>query len=207
MTLKLAKLSGITIVGGTYVALIALINTIHFQFLPVRVVLYDTVWDVVVAGVIAAAIYFVWLRRRVALSPTEAYLTLACAFLLGLNYAITVPTIIDRSLSIYILEKIDQRGGGIRRDAFEQVFKDEYVPEHRLVDIRLTEQINSGTIAIRNGCVVLTGRGRAVVAFTRFYRMTMLPKRREIMGEFTDALTDPFRNSVATASYKCKPEG
>lgn len=200
------KLLGIAVVCGTYLALIALVNTIHFQFFTVRVVLYSAIYDVLIAGVLAVAFYYRVLRQQLELTEFEGLLSLACGLLLGINYAISIPAIIDRSLSIYILEKIDQRGGGIRFDSFERVFKEEYVPEHRLVDIRLTEQINSGTIAIKNGCVVLTSRGRTVVALTRFYRTTFLPKRREIMGEYTDALTDPFRNSRKDVSYQCKAD-
>ena len=57
--------------------------------------------------------------------------------LIGYAFAISIPTVIDRSLSIYILEKIDQRGGGIKQEAFERVFTNEYMLEHRLVDVRL----------------------------------------------------------------------
>ncbi|WP_216074005.1 hypothetical protein, partial [Acinetobacter baumannii] len=71
---------------------------------------------------------------------------LAAIWLLGgYVFAISVPTVIDRSLSFYILEKLQQRGGGIREDAFRQVFTEEYVREHHLVEVRLTEQLQSGT--------------------------------------------------------------
>lgn len=201
------KLFGVALLTGSYLLLIAIINTLHFQLLPVRVVLYDTVLDVMIAGAATVALYLLMLRDRLALTDTEAWLSIACGLLMGLVYAISIPAVIDRSLSIYILEKIDQRGGGIRQDAFDRVFKDEYMVEHRLVDIRLTEQLNSGTIAVKDGCVVLTDRGKSIVAFTRFYRTRMLPRHREIMGEYTDALTDPFRNSKADASYRCQAAG
>src|SRR5262249_28418811 len=104
---------------------------------------------------------------------------------------------------IYILEKLDQRGGRIAQSAFDHILKEEFFPEHRLVDIRLTEQINSGTIAIINGCVMLTPRGRTIVAFSRFYRTKFLPKKREIMGKLSDDLTDPFRNARTPVPFEC----
>jgi small basic protein len=188
-----------------YALAIAIVNTIHFQFFPVRVVLYDASLDVVIAGILVLILYGAWPALARHLSPEETGLSFSVGLLMGLFYAISVPTVIDRSLSMYILEKIDQRGGGIRRDAIEGVFKEEYTREHRLVDIRLTEQINSGTIIIKNGCVVLTDRGRRIVAFTRFYRTRMLPKRRDIMGQLTDDLTNPFRNSTTNTNYGCDP--
>lgn len=190
---------------GLCVLAIVIVNTIHFQLFTVRVVLYDTLFDALLAAAIVSALYYLYLRHRLNLKGAEGPLCIFVGLLIGLIYAISIPTVIDRSLSIYILEKIDQRGGSIRQDAFAHVFKEEYVPEHRLVDIRLTEQLNSGTIRIVDGCVELTDRGRRVVSFTRFYRMHLLPKRRQIMGEFTDALTDPFRSSTAEVDYSCPP--
>jgi hypothetical protein len=115
-----------------------------------------------------------------------------------------VPTVIDRSLSFYLLEKIQQRGGGIKEDAFEQLFTQEYVKEHRLVDVRLTEQLESGTIEIKNGCVLLTQKGERVAAFGRYYRTHWLPKQRLLMGQYSDDLTDPFKNSAINNNYVCK---
>jgi len=111
--------------------------------------------------------------------------------------------VIDRSLSFYLLEKIQQRGGGIRLASFQRVFTDEYVKEHRLVDVRLTEQLKSGTIVILDGCVKLTPRGKYLANFSRYFRRTFLPSKRLLMGEYTDALTDPFRYSRVAVNYKC----
>ncbi len=188
-----------------YFLLMTLINIVHFIYFPVHVVLYNSFLDVVLAGLGVGALVWQYPSLRMALSSHELLLSLAVGFLASSLYAISVPTIIDRSLSIYILEKLAQRGGGIRRDALSDVFKNEYMPEYKLVDIRLTEQLNSGTITIKDGCVLLTPRGRNIVAFTRLYRAWLLPKNREIMGEFNDSLTDPFRNSTDDVSYRCGP--
>jgi len=199
--LAAAGLGFLTLVAGIVV------NLVHFRFFEVRVVLYSAVLDMVLGAVFVSAVYMVLLARKLPLSPLEAGLAALAGLLLAINFAISVPTIIDRSLSIYLLEKLQQRGGAIRQDAFPSVFANEYMPEHRLVDIRLTEQLNSGTITIVDGCVRLTPRGERIVAFTRFYRQNMLPKYREIMGQITDALTDPFRNSAPAADYGCPRDG
>jgi hypothetical protein len=188
---------------AAYLATFLLLNAVHFRFFPVGVVLYDTVLDALLTGAIFLAIVVV-LRRRLPLGGLETTLSVLLGLSLAGGYAISVPTVIDRSLSMYILEKLAQRGGAIRQDAFEGIFVNEYMKEHRLVDIRLTEQLESGTIAIRNGCVTLTDRGQRIAEITRFYRTTFLPKRRKIMGVYSDDLTDPFRNS-APANYACDP--
>jgi hypothetical protein len=185
-----------------YIALFLTINLIHFLYFPVRVVLYDTLLDIVIAIVPFAILYALVLRQHLALSRLEFTLSLLVSLLVAVNFAISIPTVIDRSLSAYILEKLAQRGGAIQFGAFPRIFTDEFMKEARLVDIRLTEQLESGTIVIKNGCVRLTDRGWLVASITRFYRTHFLPKQREIMGTYTDALTDPFRNSTPE-NYAC----
>jgi hypothetical protein len=137
-------------------------------------------------------------------SQLEKVQILLINILIGYIFAISIPTVIDRSLSFYILEKLQQRGGGIKQDSFEQIFTQEYMKEHRLIDVRLTEQLESGTIIIENGCVKLTRRGEKLAEFSRFFRKNFLPKERLLMGKYTDALTDPFRQSINDFSYLCK---
>lgn len=182
-----------------------IVNTIHFQFLPVRVVLYDALVDVTVALVITGILTLAIRPLRSRLSSIERVQAIIIGGLLCTLYAFVGPTIIDRSLSVYILEKLDQRGGGVRADAMPRIFVDEYMKEYRLTDIRITEQLNSGTVRIADGCLYLTALGKATIAFTQFYRAHILPKKREIMGSYTDVLTDPFRNSVQDVDYKCRP--
>ena len=128
--------------------------------------------------------------------------------LVGYSIALSVPTIIDRSLSFYILEKIDQRGGGVKEASLEKIFKEEYISEHRLIDVRLTEQLESGTIIIENNCVKITNKGKIFVYISSNFRKHLLPKKRLLKNEYTDALIDIFKNSKGVnrevVDYECK---
>jgi hypothetical protein len=170
----------------------------------VNVVFYSAIGCAVVATLVAA-IPVLRARAFAGFSALEKAQLLVIWLLAGYAFAISVPTVIDRSLSFYLLEKLQQRGGGIREDAFADVFTKEYLVEHRLVDVRLTEQLESGTIQIHNGCVVLTERGQRLAHFSRWFRTNMLPRQRLLMGQYTADLTDPFRASAAPPSdYTCK---
>lgn len=198
-----SKFAAIILLLGSALLLFILVNVLHFRLFPVRVVLYDSLFDVGVVAVVMLSAYILVLSSRIPLTPHEAILTIILALALAVNYAILVPTVIDRSLSIYILEKLAQQGGSIRYDAFEDILRKQYMAEYRVADIRLTEQVNSGTLTIADGCVRLTPRGERIVRFTRFFRTNILPKRREIMGSYSDALTDPFRNSKHLVESEC----
>ncbi len=177
--------------------------TIHISFFRVDVVGYAALMDAVIAAVLTGILLFT-VRWFDALEIFERILLVMIFLLGGYAFAVSIPTVVDRSLSLYILEKIDQRGGGIKQDQMEWVFIHEYVPEARLVDVRLTEALQSGTVEIRNGCVILTDKGRMMARFSTWFHKNLLPKERLLMGEYSDDLTNTFRNSVPSPGYECK---
>jgi len=185
-----------------YIGLLLGIHFLHVRFFTVDVVFYAAIGDALLAAVVTGLLLLAAPFR--AFTPAERVLLALVWLLGGYAFAISVPTVIDRSLSFYILEKLDQRGGGIRQDAFQDVFTQEYMVEHRLVDVRLTEQESSGTIQIENGCVLLTDKGRRVAGMSRFYRQHFLPKQRLLLGRYSDDLTDPFRHSRQDVTYQCR---
>jgi hypothetical protein len=186
-----------------YALLLLAIYVLHVRYVPVNVVFYSAILDAVIATFLAATL--VATIRWFKVFTRFETLQLCCIWLLlGYSFAISVPTVIDRSLSFYILEKLQQRGGGIKLDAFDQVFTQEYVKEHRLVDVRLTEQQQSGTVEIKDGCVKLTAWGQTIASSSRYFRAHFLPKLRLLMGKYSDDLTDPFRNSVERIDYRCQ---
>ena len=183
-----------------FVVLLLAVYYLHIRFFPVNVVFYAAITD----GVIAALLTGLIISPSRTFNGFEKLQMVVIWLLAGYCFAISVPTVIDRSLSFYILEKLQQRGGGIQQARFADVFTQEYLKEHRLVDVRLTEQLESGTIEIRNGCVKLTDKGQRLAAASRYFRQHFLPKQRLLMGQYSSDLTDPFRQSADTADYLCQ---
>jgi hypothetical protein len=182
---------------------LAAIYVVHSWFFKVDVVFYSAIADGVLAAVVTLVVASTvrWFNTYTVFEKLQTFLI---CLLLGYGFAISVPTVIDRSLSMYILEKLQQRGGGIQLAAFEAVLKDEYMKEHRLVEIRLTEQRQSGTIVIENGCVKLTEWGQTVASVTTWFRETLLPKNRLIGDTYSSDLTAPLRNGVQRTDYLCR---
>jgi hypothetical protein len=198
------KLTRALVASTFFVAILIGVYYFNVNFLKVNVVFYAAIVDGIVAALATGVILVVFRYFRV-LGGFEKFQLVVIWLLVGYAFAISVPTVIDRSLSFYILEKLQQRGGGIKQDSFEQVFTQEYVKEHHLVDVRLTEQLESGTIIVREGCVTLTEKGKMIASFGRYFRTHWLPKQRLLMGKYSDDLTDPFRHSVADVNYECQP--
>lgn len=187
-----------------YGVLLLIITYIHNSFFTVNVVFYDAIKDAVLATAITGIAFTVVGRFHNIFTNFEKTLLIVFWLLGGFTFAITLPTVIDRSLSFYILEKINQRGGRVQEAKINDIFIKEYVIEHRLMDVRLTEQLESGTIQIENACVKLTPKGKRVIAFSQFYRRHLLPKKRLLLGEYSSDLTNPFRNSVEDVDYLCE---
>lgn len=197
------KLLSSVLLSLLFIAVLLTAYLIHVWYLPVQVVLYSAIGDAVLAAAIVSA-GGALLLRRLPLSGFELLLLSVIWLLGGYAFAISGPAVLDRSLSFYILEKLQQRGGGIREDAIPRVFVEEYMPEFRLVDVRITEQLQSGTIEVVNGCVRLTSQGQRLATFSRFVRTQLLAKHRLLAGVYTDALVDPFAKSAkGPMGYEC----
>ncbi len=186
-----------------FVACLLPVYYLCMRFGKVDVVFYSAIGSAVIAAGLAGSMLYL-LRYFSILSGLEKLQLMMIWLLAGYAFAISVPTVIDRSLSFYLLEKLQQRGGGILQNRFQDVFAQEYLVEHRLVDVRLTEQIESGTIRIEGDCVLLTPRGDRLATFSRWFRANLLPQRRLLLGKYSDDLTDPFRHSISVVDYTCK---
>lgn len=198
-----AKLRAALVATSVFLLLFAACYFVHARYLLVDVVLYAALVDLAVAAALAGLLIH-RARWLAVLGSFERLLLVATWLLAGMLIAFAVPTLIDRSFSFYILEKLQQRGGGITADRIGDVILDEFTREHRLMDVRLTEQLVSGTIIIENNCVRLTERGQRIASFGRLFRTHVLPRRRLLMGTYTDELTDPFRASSDVAfNYAC----
>jgi hypothetical protein len=188
-----------------YLLLLIVVYYLYIGFLKVNVVFYASLYSALIALAIFSLL-LIYSPYYKPFSRHERLQTIIICGLLGYIVAISVPTIIDRSLSFYILEKLQQRGGAIQLSKFDYIFTKEYMREHRLVDVRLTEQEESGTIKIRGDCVLLTSRGDALASFSRYFRAHLLPKQRLLGGEYTDLLTDPFTRSDQSPDYLCNDQ-
>jgi hypothetical protein len=203
MVLKM-KLLAAALLTTAYLVVLAAVYVIHARYFDVNVVLYSAILDAAIGcAIVTAFSLLIW--KHLPFDGFSFFLLVAVWALGGYAFAISGPALLDRSLSFYILEKLQQRGGGILESRMEDVFREEYVPEFRLIDVRLTEQLQSGTIIIENGCVKLTPRGERLASLSRFIRTRLLPKHRLLAGVYTDALVDPFRASkTGPMGYECR---
>ncbi len=99
------KLVSSIIATVMFIALLLVTYCIHIWYFPVNVVFYASITDAFIAAILAAAVlFFTGLFSR--LGGFEKSQLVAIWLLGGYAFAISIPTVIDRSLSFYILEKL-----------------------------------------------------------------------------------------------------
>ena len=184
-----------------YIFLLIIIYLIYINKFNVDVLLYSSLYCVLISLAIVAIFLFSIKVKYIFFF--EKILILIICGLTGYSLALSLPTVIDRSLSFYILEKLDQRGGGIKVDKMDIVFTKEYLKEHRLIDIRLTEQLKTKTVIIDKNCLRLTSKGKKIVGFSTIFRQYFLPKQRLIRNKYTDELISPLDNETNIPDYLC----
>lgn len=198
----------IRFINSLLIFLLSLITIyiVHVNFFYVDVIFYSAIFDSILAAITTSLILNFFEYFKI-FSFFEKLQMFVIYLLIGYALSISVPTVIDRSLSFYILEKIQDRGGGIKKSKFKEIFSKEYLLEYQLVKVRLTEQLESGTIIIENDCVKITKLGKVMAFFSRYFRKHFLAKKRLLMGQYTNELIEipKFEPvNVQIDSYKCK---
>jgi hypothetical protein len=197
-----SKLKTFFLAISLYLFTYALIYLVHINFFRVNVIFYSALLDSFIALIIFL-VCFVSTRVFKKFSNSESCMLFLILLLVGYSFSISLPTVIDRSLSFYFLEKIKQHDGAINRNAMSEIFINDYMIEYKLVEMRLTEQLRSGTIEMLDDCIVLTKRGYLVTKFSSFFRRNFLANKRLILDEYSDQLTDPLQNSLVNTQYLC----
>ena len=197
-----SKLKTFFLAISLYLFIYALIYLVHINFFRVNVIFYSSLLDSFIALIIFLVCY-VSARVFKKFSNFESCMLFFILLLVGYSFSISLPTVIDRSLSFYFLEKIKQHDGAINRNAMSEIFINDYMIEYKLVEMRLTEQLRSGTIEMLDDCIVLTKRGYLVTKFSSFFRRNFLANKRLILDEYSDQLTDPLQNSLVNTQYLC----
>ena len=88
--------------------------------------------------------------------------------LLGYAFVITIPSLLDRSISIYVIAAVAQSGErGLTREELQAGFLRDYVSGTATIDKRLAEQLASGHVADSGGRLRTTERGERVYRVNR----------------------------------------
>jgi hypothetical protein len=98
------------------------------------------------------------------------------AFLFNYAFIITIPSLLERSISITLIGAVAQGGAkGVAFDTINRTFLESYLAGDRQIHKRLTEQVTSDDMVDHDGSYSLTPKGRFIfetnVMLARLYHI------------------------------------
>ena len=147
---------------GLYVVLFTLKRAVA----PAENVLAECFMVFVVTAPIALGV-MAWLYRKSVLG-LEGAVSAALIFALGAGcFWLTVPAIFDRSVTLYLMNLLDNHAAGMTEDEIRREFIEVYFNESRGIEKRLNEQLDSGNARYEDGRYYITDGGRRVIFIAR----------------------------------------
>lgn len=142
-----------------FIFLFSIIHIIHLNFF-----FYIHIVPLIVIDILLAIILgYVILLNKKTISYFNLFVSALTASLISLMYGIVLPIMVDRSLTVdMFLQMYNSKNNSIKIDKLKEL-----VLENGM-NIRLSEQLNSGLIVIKNDEVQLTNKGLRIAKLFYF---------------------------------------
>ncbi|PHP19767.1 hypothetical protein CG471_10425 [Sphingobium sp. IP1] len=120
---------------------------------------------VMIAGLTAAIMLVGGLMLRRWRPPVPTLIgAIALSLAFNICFLITFPVTFDRSITMFLLARIERQDGQLDARALEDVYTREYLGEMRQIDRRVEEQTMSGNIRVEHGRIHITPQGRRLLS-------------------------------------------
>lgn len=136
----------------------------------IGILFYRGVMLALVTAAILAVVIALLTKRgglRIDFATTIGAITTSLSF--NLCFLVLIPVTVDRSISVYLLSRIDaEKAQPMTEARLGATFSDEYLGTMHQIHRRVEEQTASGNITVdRDGTIRLTQRGRALMGWFR----------------------------------------
>ena len=146
----------------------ALLYGLKRQLFPADIVLTEGI--LLMTGFIPILVIVLFLLRTVREQPAMGVAIFLISFLSMLTFNMTVPAVIDRSVTLYLMNNMDKRGDdGMTVAEVREEFLTTYFTEDYAMRKRLGEQTHTGNLEkITDNHYRITDRGRVVMTLIRW---------------------------------------
>jgi predicted transcriptional regulator len=87
-----------------------------------------------------------------------------------------IPTVVDRSLSIYLLNYL-KNNKPLKMSELTKIAQDNYIVDMQVIETRVNEQLATGSIIVNNDEITLTNKGKKLLLIFSFVKKYLLPKK------------------------------
>ncbi len=131
-----------------------------FSFLT-NIIMYKGIMNATLTFIIQ--VLFITKHKDLDLKLSACYLAIA----FNISFLVIFPVTIDRSVSVYLLSKIEENVDGIKEKDLEKFLIEEYVVKFSAVERRVKEQKINRIIESRKNKLHLTKIGRNFLSFCK----------------------------------------
>jgi hypothetical protein len=132
-------------------------------FVEKKLVFYHGILTILISFLLISSISLLLhhfsIKLRSKLRFDVVFPSIICSTLLIYAFHVTIPTILNRSISTYIIASIVSNKNDNTAEEITQNFLDGYIADYSAVCRRINEQQVSGNITIKNNKYVITKRG------------------------------------------------
>lgn len=107
-------------------------------------------------------------RRFAILDLPTAVGAVALSLAFNISFLIVFPVTFDRSMTMFLLARIERQDGQLDARGLERVYVREYLGDMRQIDRRVAEQSLSGNIRVEQGRIHITPQGRRLLTGGRW---------------------------------------
>lgn len=163
-TVLVLALSYVAALAAGFILYLALIRSPLLS--GVSILFYRGVLLAGITAILLLAIAIL-LRRRLRIEPATLIGATALSLAFNISFLIVFPVTFDRSITMFLLARIERHDGALDDEALERLFVREYLGDLRQIDRRIAEQRLSGNIAVRAGHIHITPQGRRLLSGAR----------------------------------------
>lgn len=165
--LLMARLA--TLYAVTLIAAFGIFGALMYSDLlsGIAILFYRGIVGALVALVPVALILAAAARRFAVIDLPSAVGALALSLGFNLCFLVLLPVTIDRSVTVFLLARLDAQERPISEGELQTIFEDEYLGHLRQIRRRVEEQEMTGNVAASADGIALTANGRNFVALSR----------------------------------------
>lgn len=182
---------------------------ISFHTLHPETVYYFGIGAIIISAIILSVAFYGLANKlnaifkAVHLDSRDFFPCLLVAVFIMYSFHITIPTLADRSISIYLLSQLANHNGKASVTQLQNEFLSGYVGNYSVVCRRMWEQIETGNVVHEGMSYSLTPQGARTIKFLRFF--SDLTGVNPYYVESSDPHLLPYRYTVTDEGCQATP--
>ena len=138
------------------------IYLLSFKLNLIKIFFYKGILYLIVISIVLITILLIYKKYKNYFDIKDIIIIILLFFLTNILVFGMIPTTIDRSISVFMLNSINKEE--LSKKEIEKIFIDEYVYKNKAFEKRINEQITTGTIKKNSkGKYTLTKKGKSLL--------------------------------------------